>query len=315
LGDFATLLSGMGLIIVSFLSSWLGWALLLAIWLPLVTTQPTSPFPDISFDDFNTFVQENYDADISLSSVLLILFTVLENLQLLNLHFCRCQQKFKGETSSTLWLDCLARLLGHRFAENEPLLHPSCASLSSSLHGLALLLNLNEPLDSVNLSAVEPTLALVTNSFECQEPTCQPHCLYPHQKVDDIPDVVLIKGTKQYSHAHVLGAWCSTCLTSYMADHRYRRRQKGQERTLENDVCYIKIGQVLWADRTFTGAVSNAFHSLRLSAQAYSVFFTGSYVYNAPPTPAPAPAPSSSPSTPPPRSTPILNAVARRHIW
>jgi CxC5 like cysteine cluster associated with KDZ transposases len=304
----------MGLIIVSFLSSWLGQALLLAIWLPLVTAQPTSPFPNISFDDFNTFVQENYDADISLSSVLLILFTVLENPQLLNLHFRRCQRKFKGETSSTLWLDRLGRLLGHCFAEDEPLLHPSCASLSSSLHHLALLLNLNEPVDSVDLSAVEPTLALVTNSFECQEPTCEPHSLYPHQKVDDIPDVVLIKGTKQYSHAHVLGARCGTCLTSYMADHRYQRtQQKGQERTLENDARYIKIGQVLWADRTFTGAVSNAFHSLRSSAQAYSVFFTNSYVYNAPPTPAPAP--SSSPSTPPPRSTPILNAVARRHIW
>jgi CxC6 like cysteine cluster associated with KDZ transposases len=52
---------------------------------------------------------------------------------------------------------------------------------------------------------------------------------------------------------------------------------------------------------------------LRSSAQAYSVFFTDSYVYNAPP--APAPAPSSSPSTSSPHSTPILNAVARRHIW
>ncbi|KAH6866138.1 hypothetical protein BKA70DRAFT_1134626, partial [Coprinopsis sp. MPI-PUGE-AT-0042] len=262
------------------LSSWFGRLLLATLWLPLVTAQPTSPFPDITFRAFYKFIRQNYDSKISLSSVLLILFTILEIPQLLNLHFRRSARQMPGETSSHLWIDRLGRLLDLRFKSNEPLLHPSGGSLATTLHKLALLLELSSPsLHPIDLSAVEPSLALVTNSFECQEQTCAPHSLYPYQSFRDISSpVTLIKGTRQYGYAYVLGAECPACATSYMADHHWRTTQeKGQERTLENDACYIKLGQKLWADRTFTGAVSNAFHSLHSSSQAFSSFFTDSY--------------------------------------
>ncbi|KAH6917723.1 hypothetical protein BKA70DRAFT_1215909 [Coprinopsis sp. MPI-PUGE-AT-0042] len=309
--------NAIGLLITSFLSSWFGRLLLATLWLPLVTAQPTSPFPDITFHAFYKFIRQNYDSKISLSSVLLILFTILENPQLLNLHFRRSAQQMPGETSSHLWIDHLGRLLDLRFKSNEPLLHPSSGSLATTLHKLALLLELSSPsLHPIDLSAVEPSLALVTNSFECQEQTCAPHSLYPYQSFRDISSpVTLIKGTRQYGYAYVLGAECPACATSYMADHHWRTTQeKGQERTLENDACYIKLGQKLWADRTFTGAVSNAFHSLHSSSQAFSSFFTDSYVSNSSSSPPPALlSPTSLVGLPsPPHS---LQSVTRRHIW
>ncbi|KAH6885560.1 hypothetical protein BKA70DRAFT_1123965, partial [Coprinopsis sp. MPI-PUGE-AT-0042] len=230
--------------------------------------------------------------------VLLILFTVLENPQLLNLHFRHSVQQLPGETSSNLWIKRLGQLLELSFTNKEPLLCSSVSSLGTTLHKLALLLDLSSPpLHPIDLSAVEPSLAPVTNFFECQKQTCAPHSLYPYQGFQDISSpVTLIKGTKQYGHAYVLGASCASCATSYMADHHYQTTTANrQEWTLENNACYIKLGQKLWADRTFTGAVSNAFHSLRSSAQAFSSFFTDSYVSNS--------------SSPPPPS------VTCFHIW
>ncbi|KAH6914140.1 hypothetical protein BKA70DRAFT_1420913 [Coprinopsis sp. MPI-PUGE-AT-0042] len=293
---FCTIFSAIGLLITSFLSSWFGHLLLATLWLPLVTAQPTSPFPDITFRAFYKFIRQNYDSKISLSSVLLILFTILENPQLLNLHFRRSARQMPGETSSHLWIDRLGRLLDLRFKSNEPLLHPSGGSLATTLHKLALLLELSSPsLHPIDLSAVEPSLAL---SFQ-----------------DISSPVTLIKGTRQYGYAYVLGAECPACATSYMADHHWRTTQeKGQEQTLENDACYIKLGQKLWADCTFTRAISNAFHSLHSSSQAFSSFFTDSYVSNSSSSPPPAPlSPTSLVGLPsPPHS---LQSVTRRHIW
>src|SRR5215471_4564564 len=45
-----------------------------------------SPFPDIPFRVFNTFIQENFSSGISLTTVLTILFTLTNNPDLLNLH-------------------------------------------------------------------------------------------------------------------------------------------------------------------------------------------------------------------------------------
>ena len=44
------------------------------------------PFPDISFKDFNKFVNNNFSPQVSLSTVLMVLFTITENSDLLNLH-------------------------------------------------------------------------------------------------------------------------------------------------------------------------------------------------------------------------------------
>lgn len=43
-------------------------------------------FPDLSFTLFNDFISKNFGSDISLATVLTILFSLLENPDLINLH-------------------------------------------------------------------------------------------------------------------------------------------------------------------------------------------------------------------------------------
>jgi hypothetical protein len=55
---------------------------------PSVHAAPTEhPFPDISFYAFNQIIESTFGSDISLATVLTLLFTVTENVDLLNLHF------------------------------------------------------------------------------------------------------------------------------------------------------------------------------------------------------------------------------------
>jgi len=44
------------------------------------------PFPDITFKDFSKLINSNFGPQVSLSTVLLVLFTMTENPALLNLH-------------------------------------------------------------------------------------------------------------------------------------------------------------------------------------------------------------------------------------
>jgi hypothetical protein len=48
--------------------------------------QNKQPFPDIPFKVFSTFIEENFSSKISLATVLMLLFTLNENTDLLNLH-------------------------------------------------------------------------------------------------------------------------------------------------------------------------------------------------------------------------------------
>ena len=53
--------------------------------LPIVAAVPDEgQFPNISFKLFNKFVQENFSSKITLSQVLLVLFTITDNHELLN---------------------------------------------------------------------------------------------------------------------------------------------------------------------------------------------------------------------------------------
>ena len=48
--------------------------------------QNEQPFPDVTFKVFNTFIEENFTSKISLATVLMLLFTINKNTDLLNLH-------------------------------------------------------------------------------------------------------------------------------------------------------------------------------------------------------------------------------------
>ena len=71
------------------------------------------PFPDLSFKDFSKFVNNNFGSQVSLTTVLLVLFTMTENPDLLNLHAREKNPQQIGErkNSSSGWIRAMARNL------------------------------------------------------------------------------------------------------------------------------------------------------------------------------------------------------------
>ena len=67
--------------------SYLIWFIMALLLMPGVAAQGEErPFPDIPFRLFSSFVKENFSSKITLSQVLLVLFTITHNPDLLNLH-------------------------------------------------------------------------------------------------------------------------------------------------------------------------------------------------------------------------------------
>jgi len=48
--------------------------------------QKEHAFPDVTFKAFNAFIEQNFSSKITLTTVLMLLFTITENTDLLNLH-------------------------------------------------------------------------------------------------------------------------------------------------------------------------------------------------------------------------------------
>ncbi|KAH6873784.1 hypothetical protein BKA70DRAFT_1240949 [Coprinopsis sp. MPI-PUGE-AT-0042] len=199
--------------------------------LPLALGHPTtSPYPDIPFSTFSAFILSTFDPKISLASVMIILSSVLENPELLNLHFRRILPLVGQEQGSTAWMEHFASQLAKRFPAKTPLLlRHSETTLSTSLVSLAKLLHLN-PYDKYDLlvneckpidfSSVEPSLAIVSKSYKCQNQHCKRYSLFPHMK-EEIVQVTLIKGAKPYSHAFVIGGRCDSFHASAQAFTEY----------------------------------------------------------------------------------------------
>ena len=66
--------------------TWPIWVLLCCSYLPAVSAMPERDFPDITFKVFSGFIKENFSSHITLSTVLLVLFSLTDNTDLLNLH-------------------------------------------------------------------------------------------------------------------------------------------------------------------------------------------------------------------------------------
>ena len=125
--------------------------------LPAVTALPKEdPFPDIPFKIFSQFIQDNFSSKISLSTVLVILFSMTDNPDLLNLHSRQQNPKCTGEKCTTVssWMKCLARTMDNKLykQQNIRLLKKSddatetelrVNNIGLKLDALAKLLNLN----------------------------------------------------------------------------------------------------------------------------------------------------------------------------
>jgi len=258
------------------------------------------PFPDISFKDFSKFVNSNFGPQVSLTTVLLVLFTMTENPDLLNLHARQKNPQQIGELkqSSSGWIRAMARSLIDRlevktnslFTESE---HPETLGndlitpLTAKLDKLMDVLKLNpfsksgklkKKLQTISHQEITAIHLICPQSMECEDTECDPCGL--HQATDnrDIPKVMLIKGNKIYKNVAVLCGKCPRCDTLYYADHEsLNRNTDNPQRVYLNSAKYLKVGHNVWVDRLFSNAVVNAIYSFHSSAAAYMEFWNNSY--------------------------------------
>ena len=221
----------------------------LLIWSYLVSftyaASPQHPFPNIPFSLFSDTVQSNFGTDVSLATVLTILSTLVENPDLLNLHFRQQNPNYSGENEIQVsgWIIALISSLitqiGDKrtetlFSKRELATKPDKKGkinlLSRKLDKIAICLELS-PYDGrgnykgkllpVSRHEIEPAYVICPTSFICGTLDCQPRCLVQCTRKRDIPMVALIKGHTLHQNVPVLTGKCPRCKTLYAADHEY----------------------------------------------------------------------------------------------
>ena len=79
---------------------------------------------------------------------------------------------------------------------------------------------------------------------------------------------------------HVLSGKCTKCDTKYYADHessKYPGVVAERRRFYLNSAKYLEVGQSLWVDQSFSGAVINATYSFHISSAAFAEFWNDSF--------------------------------------
>jgi CxC5 like cysteine cluster associated with KDZ transposases len=251
---------------------------------------------------FSEYVDEHFSSSIPLSTVLTLLFTLIENPDLLNLHARQQNPTYPGERNIIItgWMKVLSRALKQKldtatdklFQKSENQSHmsedESINAISLKLDGLSKVLQLypytangqfRKKLQTVSHDAIKPIYIICPDTMECETMDCNPRSLLLGTKWADTPSVTLIKGTSIFEDAHVLTGKCPNCHTIYQADHE--RVQIGDEdrwnRVYLNSAKYLKVGRNTWVDRVFSKAVMNGMYSFHASSAAYSEFWSNSY--------------------------------------
>jgi hypothetical protein len=262
-----------------------------------------NPFPDITFKVFSNFIAQTFGPTVSLSTVLLLVFTVLENPELLSLHARQQCCKYEGENTSSAsgWLKHLARTVQSKLGtrKNEVFRRQDISKEMSDDQVLAVtttkLVSLAQilqfyPLDNngnflgklkpISQESIQPVLMICPTSVQCMKPTCNPRSLLQATKTRDIPKVTLIKNFTTYKDVPVLTGKCPACLTLYHADHdrvKVITEQDTWNRVYLNSAKYLKVGQSTWVDRSFSNAVLNGMYSFHASTAAYTEFWNNTF--------------------------------------
>ena len=268
-----------------------------------VTAMPTEdPFPDITFKVFSEFVTQNFSSRVSLATVLLFLFSLTENPDLLNLHGRQKRSFVQGEKNKTTsgWMKSLARALEERLGgkaktlmkhkelpqnlDDGALITPIATKLDSMASVLKLEPGFSKSgkvkrkIDTISQHEIAAVHVICPTSIECEDLNCKPFALAQDTFARDISKVTLIKGTMIHKEVHVLSGKCSHCNAKYYADHEGVLQPSGRRnRIYLNSAKYIKIGQRIWVDRSFSNAVVNGMYSFHASAAAYTDYWNNTF--------------------------------------
>lgn len=262
-----------------------------------------TPFPDIKFAAFSEFILTHFSTEISLSSVLCVLFSLTENPELLNLHARQKNPRLLGEKKSkdNGWINGLARAIEtklglqakdliekHRQVEVTMNTTTFTSQIVSKLDLLIKKLSLKSYHKSRLVKVLKPftyeqiqgVQVICPKSMSCTSAICQGRALQQITRTRDIPTVTLIKGNTIYKNAIVLTGECPSCKTLYMADHEsYIHNPETQEKKMVHliNARYLKLGSNLWADRIFSASALNGMYSFHGSTEAYTEFWNNSF--------------------------------------
>ena len=267
-----------------------------AAFIPFVSaTSETQPFPNVPFKVFSTFVEQSFRSQVSLATVLLVLFSLTENPELLNLHARQQNPEYTGKhrTVASGWMHALAHAMMHQLESNIETLfcdrefpegeNQQVAKLCGKLDDLATILNLT-PYDRrnnfkrnllpVSYNAIRGILTICPNTPICTNANCKPHGLLQATMLRDIPLVTLIKEDNVYQDVPVLTGKCTTCETIYHGDReRFRDKHQLWSKCYLNSAWFLKIGQSLWVDRKFSHSVLSAIYNFHASASAFMQYW------------------------------------------
>jgi hypothetical protein len=289
-------------------NNWLGLILLMVLGLGLLpvvsATDGMASFPDVPFSVFSTFVGQNFGSDISLATVLTVVFSLTNNPDLLNLHARQQHPKVQGENAQAIsgWMKYLTRALQAKLGSaGNTLLNrgkdygvtrdQAITSISAKLDSLAKLMGLypyqrygqfKGKLLPISEEDTEGVHIICPGSMECETMSCRSRGILLKTRDRDVPLVKLIKGTRIYNYVPVLGGYCPTCSTVYYADHEQYSEMDNtsvarQQTVYVNTATYLKVAQNTWVDRSFSNAVLNATYSFHASASAFVDFWNDSF--------------------------------------
>ncbi|KAF8803178.1 hypothetical protein BYT27DRAFT_7110632 [Phlegmacium glaucopus] len=157
---------------------------------------PESAFPNISFEIFSTFIESIFGPKISLSTVLMLLFTLNVNIDPLNLHTHSQNLNYEQKCSSSTWMNALShaiqwdtndKRMKSLFKQNEmpdDLTGSEAKEIMTiKLDSFVNLLGLNpfgpngqpiKKLCPISNDGIQPILVLCPKSYECMDGACEP---------------------------------------------------------------------------------------------------------------------------------------------
>jgi len=161
-----------------------------------IAVQNEHPFPDVTFKVFNAFVEQNFSSKITLTTVLMLLFTLTENTDLLNLHQRQQNPELSDEKGVDLssWMKSLAREVQKQtmatkfktlFKTSETLNvipdNQVITRVGTKLNGLADILGLKsfgsdgmliQKLQPISKKEIQPILIICPPSNVCSDKKC-----------------------------------------------------------------------------------------------------------------------------------------------
>ena len=115
----------------------------------------------------------------------------------------------------------------------------------------------------------------IHNDLQCQNYELQSIYKYSHSSESIHNDLQC-----QNYELQVVAGHCTKCKTIYHADHEHSVQEKEELKLYLNSARWLKIGQKVWVDHTFSKAVLNGMYNFHASTSAFMEFWNMSFGFS-----------------------------------